>query len=240
MIHAEATTRERIMKVAFGLFLKDGYETTSVQNIIDAVGIAKGTYYHHFVSKDQMLEELVDTIARESLRQKEEIEKRSDLNAVQKLVLVLRAASDIKLERFEESIVLVKQMMQTANEKIRAYVRRAALKSITPLFAKFLRDGVTEGVLAIEYPEETSELIVAMGQGLSDRTLDVLVAAIDGDDEAFAHMLRLSRSYERAVEGILGLAPGMFSLYDEEQLISLIQTVRQKNLQTQPVSGGTS
>ena len=57
-------TRDRILKAAFGLFLQIGYENTSVQAIIDAVGIAKGTYYHHFKGKEEMLVVMIEQMSR--------------------------------------------------------------------------------------------------------------------------------------------------------------------------------
>ncbi len=43
--------RERIINSSFELFLKQGYEATSLQNIMDATSMSKGAIYHHFTSK---------------------------------------------------------------------------------------------------------------------------------------------------------------------------------------------
>ena len=40
--------KQALLKIAYGLFISRGYENTSVDDIIEAAGIAKGTYYYHF------------------------------------------------------------------------------------------------------------------------------------------------------------------------------------------------
>ena len=43
------------LDVAQQLFFSQGYERTTVQEIIDTVGVAKGTFYHYFDSKQAIL-----------------------------------------------------------------------------------------------------------------------------------------------------------------------------------------
>lgn len=48
--------REEILKVAAALFSQKGYRQTTLQDILDGVGCSKGSFYHHFESKLQVLE----------------------------------------------------------------------------------------------------------------------------------------------------------------------------------------
>ena len=50
--------RERIIAAAWQLFDEQGYECTTVEQIIEACGISKGGFYHYFHAKDDLLEEL--------------------------------------------------------------------------------------------------------------------------------------------------------------------------------------
>ena len=54
-----AETRARIFAAAAELFSKDGYHTTTVEKIAAAAGVAKGTFFVHFKSKDAVIAELV-------------------------------------------------------------------------------------------------------------------------------------------------------------------------------------
>ncbi|MDZ4832958.1 MAG: TetR/AcrR family transcriptional regulator [Candidatus Melainabacteria bacterium] len=48
-------TRQDILAAAGLLFIKKGYESTSVDDIAEAANVAKGTLYYHFKSKDDVL-----------------------------------------------------------------------------------------------------------------------------------------------------------------------------------------
>lgn len=54
------TTREQIISAADKLFYQQGYEHTSFANISDAVQISRGNFYHHFKSKDEILEAVIN------------------------------------------------------------------------------------------------------------------------------------------------------------------------------------
>jgi AcrR family transcriptional regulator len=53
---AETPGRDRILDEAAALFLEHGYEATSVRRIAEAVGMQAASIYHHFHSKDDLLE----------------------------------------------------------------------------------------------------------------------------------------------------------------------------------------
>lgn len=54
-------TKERFLVEALRLFRQEGYESTGIQKIVDAVGVTKPTLYHHFGSKKGLLKELLDS-----------------------------------------------------------------------------------------------------------------------------------------------------------------------------------
>lgn len=52
------TTRDRIFETATNLFMNEGYEATSVAQITEKAGVAKGTFFLHFPTKASVLGEL--------------------------------------------------------------------------------------------------------------------------------------------------------------------------------------
>jgi AcrR family transcriptional regulator len=52
-------TRERIEEKADDLFYENGFEATSFADIAEAVGISRGNFYHHFRSKDDILDAVI-------------------------------------------------------------------------------------------------------------------------------------------------------------------------------------
>ena len=58
---SEKTTRDHIIEAADRLFYRQGYEHTSFADIADAVQISRGNFYHHFKSKDDILDAVIET-----------------------------------------------------------------------------------------------------------------------------------------------------------------------------------
>ena len=52
-------TVKKILNTAISLFLENGYEKTSMQDIVNALGMSKGAIYHHFKSKEELFERAV-------------------------------------------------------------------------------------------------------------------------------------------------------------------------------------
>lgn len=50
--------RDQFLSVSERLFLTRGYQATSLQDILDEVGCTKGSFYHHFDSKFEVLDEI--------------------------------------------------------------------------------------------------------------------------------------------------------------------------------------
>ncbi len=53
-------TKERILDTATNLFSTHGFDGTSVDDILTAVGITKGAFYHYFKSKDALCEAILE------------------------------------------------------------------------------------------------------------------------------------------------------------------------------------
>ena len=57
----EPTRREELLELAAAMFAERGLKATTVRDIADAAGILSGSLYHHFSSKEQMVEEVLGT-----------------------------------------------------------------------------------------------------------------------------------------------------------------------------------
>lgn len=57
-------TRERIQKVALGLFAEQGYEKTSLREIADCLDVTKAALYYHFKTKEEILVSIFEDLSR--------------------------------------------------------------------------------------------------------------------------------------------------------------------------------
>ena len=65
-------TKRKIFETSMRLFSEKGYEATSIEEITATVGVAKGTLYYHFTSKEEIFNFLVEEgkIGRASCRER--------------------------------------------------------------------------------------------------------------------------------------------------------------------------
>ena len=79
-----ATRRDELLAIAAGLFAEKGFKNTTVRDIADAAGILSGSLYHHFDSKESMVDEILQTFQQELFGQYDDI-LASDLDPLAKL-----------------------------------------------------------------------------------------------------------------------------------------------------------
>ena len=53
-------TKRKIFETSMKLFAEKGYDATSIEDITETVGVAKGTLYYHFTSKEEIFDFLVE------------------------------------------------------------------------------------------------------------------------------------------------------------------------------------
>ena len=145
-------TRKKILEVSKDLFLKKGFDNTSIQDIINGLGgLTKGVIYHHFESKQEILQSII----RENNQEILNYNWRGD-TGLEKIQNSLMDA----LSNFEQQ-----RLVYSASIKLRS--PRLLGEQYLSLFSDFLpeiRERVYEGVkdesIKTEYPEELADLIV--------------------------------------------------------------------------------
>ncbi len=55
-------TRRQLVATATDLFAAQGYEATSIDNVLDAAGVSRGALYHHFSGKEALFEAVLESV----------------------------------------------------------------------------------------------------------------------------------------------------------------------------------
>jgi len=66
-VRVSGQTREELIDAAWLLFGDRGYQATSVADIVDSAGVSRGAFYHHFRSKQQILDAVAEAAARRAM-----------------------------------------------------------------------------------------------------------------------------------------------------------------------------
>ena len=148
-------TVEKILDAAERLFLERGYERTTIQDIVDELGgLTKGAVYHHFKSKEEILDAVSD---RMFFRNDpfEAVRSRTDLNGLGKLreaILIYNAD--------EESAELTRQTIPISkNPRLLVEMLISNRRVLTPRYLELIEEGIADGSIRTEYAREISELL---------------------------------------------------------------------------------
>jgi len=158
--------REEIIRAARELFESKDYDKSTMQDIMEKLGIAKGTIYHYFQSKQALLEAVVEHIVDEELEKKKELLNSSrvkNLSAIEKIkILVTEDKTD------EENEQILKNLHHPENAEMHTKQLGRYIAKLAPLWAEIFSQGCVEGYFKTDYPLETAEFILAGVQFLTD------------------------------------------------------------------------
>jgi AcrR family transcriptional regulator len=217
IVKAPDERRSELIACAQKLFYTKGYESTSVSDMVTEVGVAKGTFYYYFESKQAILEALVAELSEQGLKLHEAIVADKTLNAVQKWMQTAQVIGDWKIERKAELLALARVMQADENVLLRHKLATQAAQVTTPELAKIIAQGITEGVFETDYPEEAAEIVHAISTASSSAITGILLNP-DGYDDPEALVRRKTKALQTATERVLGAAPGSLPVIDEQAL----------------------
>jgi len=217
--------KREILDTARQFFFHKGYDETSIQDIIDTLSIAKGTFYHYFSSKIELLDELTERMTSEisaSLRQVLD----SPTNAIDKFNAVIRMATALKLANIDVLLVLLRVMFRDENAIIREKMYRRIVEKNRELFSAIMRQGVEEGLFRTPDPEDAAEIILELGKALNERVSRLLLVKDKRVQELIRMIKKRTELYERVIEWVLGAAEGSIRVYlahDFENMVRLMK-----------------
>ena len=148
--------RNEILDVAERLFCTRGYDQTSTNDILAEIGIARGTLYYHFTSKEDILDAMIDRILDEIVRRTSQIALDESVPVLERLTQsVLAANVDTKT-----GDMILEQMHKPQNALMHAKMQERLLKQLIPLFTKLIEDGISQGLMQTDDPENTIEMLL--------------------------------------------------------------------------------
>lgn len=153
-------TIKLILDEALKLFIENGYESTSIQDIINHLGgLSKGAIYHHFKSKEEIFEAVCEKIANENTAYFDKLRDDHTMNGFQKLKTMMKAGyanpSSDALIAMTDKIVsdpkfVIMQVMQIYELIVPCYIE------------PIIRQGILDGSIKTDYPKELGEVIITL------------------------------------------------------------------------------
>lgn len=148
--------KNEILDSASTLFFTKGYEQTSTNDILEDVGIARGTLYYHFKSKEDILNSLLERELSALLLQGEAIAQDKNIPVIDRLFLIAKGLNFNQ----HDSEQMLDLMHQPENVLLHHRMNILLMQRAPKIFAHLIQEGVDEGIFKTDYPLETMEMVI--------------------------------------------------------------------------------
>jgi AcrR family transcriptional regulator len=195
--------RKEILAIAGELFQAQGYQDTTVDAIIRKVGIAKGTFYYYFQSKEEVLAALVHELVSHMVEKSRTIADDPTMNALEKTRIMLRAQSQAV---YDAGPAVMENLHRPENRELHERSNVETILTFGPIMADVVEQGNREGIFHVEQPLETVQFLLA------------------GSEFLFAHglfnwkpeeLIARTQAMQSIIERSLGAEPGSFGFLIE-------------------------
>lgn len=157
IVKEAAERRNEILDAADGLFALKGFDGTSTNDILEKVGIARGTLYYHFKSKEDIMDALIERYNAQLLDAAQEIASDKSIPINERILRVVMALN-IKNGNGRE---IIEHIHKPQNALMHHKTQKAILSGVTPILAGIIREGIEQGLFDTPYPYECMEMVMA-------------------------------------------------------------------------------
>ncbi|MCW9129590.1 TetR/AcrR family transcriptional regulator [Bacillus paramycoides] len=190
--------RNEILDTAEKLFVTKGYTKTTVNDILKEIGIAKGTFYHYFKSKEEVMDEIIMRIIKVDVAKAKAIVSNPNIPVLDKLFRILMEQSPKSGDIKEK---MIEQFHQPNNAEMHQKSLVQSIIYLSPVLTEVLKQGIEEGIFSTPYPQETIELLISSAQVIFDDGL------FQWKPE---EMMRRAIAYIKMMEASVGAKEGSF------------------------------
>lgn len=153
----EASERKNeILDVAERLFYERGYDNTSTNDILAEIGIARGTLYYHFKSKEDILDAMIERVLNKTISNAKKVALDESIPVLKRLTLTV-IASNVDTKAGD---VIIEQAHKPQNALMHFKIQEMFTNQLVPLYVKIINDGIKENLMYTEYPEDTIRMIL--------------------------------------------------------------------------------
>lgn len=164
---APTDRREVIRREAAELFARQGVAATTVREIADAAGILSGSLYHHFASKDDIVESVLSTFLTE-LRERYDVVLRSGGDASERLRGLVMASLETVAAHPRATEIYQNDAHRLLAENGHPYVEESA-KAVRAAWMGLLEEGRASGAFRSDVPVKVMYPLLRDGLWLTAR-----------------------------------------------------------------------
>ncbi len=212
--------KQEILETSEALFCENGYEKTSVQDILDILKLSKGSFYHHYESKVQILETICERHALEMAEKCADNIKKLQLSTKQRINAILNNMTPLKGEGLKFLKMLLPVFSTPDGRSVRACFREALIEKFLPMMRETLEKASEEDVILCRETDITAAICLGIVNDLWCSVCDLIIN--EGKDstveERLGEALQIIVPTRSALENILNIEFGSIELIQLTEL----------------------
>lgn len=211
--------RSGIAQAAQELFFQKGYEQTSVQDILDALKLSKGGFYHYFVSKEAVLQEICEQRATARFGRLGMELYDSRVSPIDKLNRLLSLVNLFGGDDPRFAAMMMQICYVDGDVRMRDRMRGIVRERLEHFMDDVLMEGIQSGDFFVRHPGRLGCILLNLAADLDDEACRRIAAAPDSPETVIdiAEMLDACRD---AVELLVGAPYGSIRLFDPARLLA--------------------
>lgn len=150
--------RNEILDAADELFGQKGFDGTSTNDILEKVGIARGTLYYHFKSKEDIMDALIERHSVRLLGAAQEIGADKSIPLNERIIGVVMA---LNISGESSSKEIMEHIHKPQNALMHQKIQKVIINGVPPILTAIIREGIEQGLFSTPFPYECMEMVVA-------------------------------------------------------------------------------
>lgn len=211
--------RNSILTTAEELFLEKGYDQTSVQDILDALTLSKGGFYHHFASKEQILQEICEARVESRFARLGMELYDPRIRPMDKLNRLLSLVNLFDRDEPRFVAMMLKVCYLDRDVRMREHMRELVNARLRPYLDDVLGEGIAMEAFFVRHPGRIGGIVLGMVSDADDEACRMLASAPE-NPEGILEIAELLDACRDAVEMLLGAPFGSVQLFSPARLIA--------------------
>lgn len=153
--------KNEILDAAARLFNEKGFDNTSTNDILEAVGIARGTLYHHFKSKEAIMDVLIERQTSYLLEEAKQAAGDKSLSLEERFFRTAMALHVDENAVGTNNREMLGHLHKPQNALMHQKTQKIIMEQVPLILAEILEDGISQGIIDTPYPLECMEMVLA-------------------------------------------------------------------------------
>lgn len=213
IVKSALVRKQEVLDAAMHLFATRGYDNTSINDVIAAIGISKGAFYHHFASKEDLVEALAIRYAGAAAVRAQGVLDDTSLDCFERLSRFLSRMRDDKVDTTLDLHAAFAPVFRAENIELYERTREACNAVVRPLLVRIVAEGVAEKTFDTPDPEGAVDVILHLMGSTRPIVADLYAARAPAEiDRQIGRLLERMCYLGTVIDRILGIPEGSIEL----------------------------